>query len=86
MVPPREEALDGEAVRDKDDVVGAIRALEPPEQRIHKNRHTIIDIRTRLALRKPIEEHPKLSALGMPGVVQFCRRNVAVLLLAQRRI
>ena len=84
MIPPREEALDGETVRDENDVVRAIFTFKTPEQRIHENRHAVVDIRAGFPFGKAVEEHPKLLAGAMTGIVDVPRGRVAVFLLAQR--
>ena len=45
MIPSREEALDGRAVGDDDDVLWARGAIKSAVKGIKKQRHAVIDIR-----------------------------------------
>ena len=53
-------------VRDDDDVLRGIvmAAVHLSEERVEKQRHTIVDVGTALAAREPVEEMPETVAFG----------------------
>ena len=80
MIPSREEALDGRAVGDDDDVLGACLTLEPAIERIKEERDTIRDVGARFAIREAIEEVTELLAELAIRVILVRWRHIAVFL------